>query len=361
MKEVHNFSAGPAMLPKEVLIEAKNNFCNWKNNGFSIIEISHRSHFFLEIIEEAENNVRELLNIPNNYKVLFCPGGARGQFSAIPMNLLNKNDEADYIDSGYWSNLAAIESAKYCCSNIIDVKQIHNKKKSILPMKYWDLSEKSVYVHYCPNETISGIAIHEEPNFFDKKIICDFSSFIFSKVIDIKKYSLIYASSQKNIGPAGITIIIILDELIKKAQKITPSILNYKILLKSRSMFNTPATFSWYLSGLVFKWIKKMGGVQKMELLNQKKAKYLYSVIDSSYIYINDVHPKNRSITNVVFKLRELDLEKKFLIESEKQGFLFLKNHFIEGGIRASIYNSMDIRSVKSLSEFMILFEKKYG
>ncbi|CAL4042921.1 Phosphoserine aminotransferase [Buchnera aphidicola (Tetraneura ulmi)] len=360
MKKIHNFSAGPAMLPKEVLMEAKNNFCNWEKNGFSIMEISHRSHFFLKVVEEIEINIRELLNIPNNYQVLFCPGGARGQFSAIPMNLLNKNDKADYIDSGYWSHLAAIESSKYCYSNIIDVKK-KEEKRSILSMKNWGISDNSVYIHYCPNETISGIAIYEQPNFYGKTIICDFSSFIFSKVIDIKKYSLIYASSQKNIGPAGMTIVIIIDDLIKKAQKITPSILNYKILLKNRSMFNTPVTFSWYLSGLVFKWIKKRGGVKNIELLNQKKAKYLYSVIDSSNIYINDIHPKNRSITNVVFKLQGINLEKKFLIESEKEGFLFLKNHYIEGGIRASIYNSMSVKSVKSLAEFMVFFEKRYG
>ncbi|CAL4322486.1 Phosphoserine aminotransferase [Buchnera aphidicola (Eriosoma lanigerum)] len=361
MNKIYNFSAGPAMLPKEVMIEAQNNFRFWNKFSYSMLEISHRNSNFIEMVEMTEHNLRKLLNIPNHYKVLFSQGGARGQFSVIPMNLVNKNDCTDYICSGYWSTAAAEEAKKYCLVKKINVINVHNRINLILPMNQWKINKNTSYIHYCPNETISGIAIHEEPKFTNKMVICDFSSCILSKSININNYSLIYASAQKNIGPSGITLIIIREDLIKQSNQLTPSILDYQTLLTYNSMFNTPPTFSWYLCGLVFKWLIKQGGIEKIEKINQKKAFLLYSIIDNSEFYINYVHPSNRSIMNVVFWLTDSSLESLFLKESNNFGLLFLKNHKILGGIRASIYNSMPIEGIEQLVKFMIYFEKRYG
>ncbi|CAL4322400.1 Phosphoserine aminotransferase [Buchnera aphidicola (Eriosoma grossulariae)] len=361
MNKIYNFSAGPSMLPKEVMIEAQNNFLNWNNYSYSMMEISHRSQNFLNMVEQTEENLRILLNVPKNYKILFSQGGARGQFSVIPMNLLNKNDIADYICSGYWSSSASKEAEKYCIVNKINVVKKIDNKKIVIPMKEWKTNPNSNYIHYCQNETISGIFIPEEPKFINKHIICDLSSCILSQSIKIENYSLIYASAQKNIGPSGITLIIIKEDLIKQSKQNTPSILDYKILLTHDSMFNTPPTFSWYLCGLVFKWLKKNGGIKEIEKINKKKAYLLYSLIDNSDFYINDIHCDNRSIMNIVFRLIDPSLELLFLTESTNFGLLFLKNHKILGGIRASIYNSMPIDGIYALIKFMIYFEKRYG
>ncbi|WP_343183358.1 3-phosphoserine/phosphohydroxythreonine transaminase [Buchnera aphidicola] len=360
MNKIYNFSSGPSMLPIEVMIQAKKEFYNWNNIGSSVLEISHRSKEFLKLIKNSKKNLRNLLNIPKNYEILFCHGGARGQFSSIPMNLTKKKDIVDYIYSGHWSYQAAKESKKYCNTNIINVSYVKNKKKFILPMKKWKINNQSKYIHYCPNETIEGISIDEEPNFKNKNIIGDFSSTLLSRKINIKKYSLIYASAQKNIGTSGITIIIIKKKLIKSKNKYIPSILNYKIMLENNSIYNTPTNFSWYLSNLVFIWLKKIGGLKEIEKRNIEKSKLLYKKIDNSDFYINNITKKNRSCMNVIFQLKNSKLNNLFLKESNLNNLYALNNHKLFGGMRASIYNAMPIDGVKSLVKFMSYFEKKY-
>ncbi|CAL4321234.1 3-phosphoserine/phosphohydroxythreonine transaminase [Buchnera aphidicola] len=358
---IYNFSAGPAMLPKEVLVNVKKDFLNWDNIGTSVIEISHRSQEFSKIIKNTENDLRELLSVPKNYIILFCSGGARGQFSAIPMNFQNSFNITDYVDSGYWSNSAMLEAKKYCTVNHIPVKNNYNGIIKVLPMEKWKLSNESSYVHYCPNETIEGIAIHEEPFFEKKTIIGDFSSSLLSRKININRYSFIYASAQKNLGPSGITVIIMKKNMLQSSQPFTPSILNYKTIFMHQSMFNTPVTFSWYVMSLVLKWMKKKGGVDYFEKNNQKKSKLLYQKIDNSEFYINRIHKKNRSWMNVIFNLYDEKLNEKFLTEAHKYGLKFLKGHKIIGGFRASIYNAMPMSGVKKLIKFMSNFEKKFG
>lgn len=360
MKKIFNFSAGPAMLPKEVLLQAKKELCNWKGIGTSVMEISHRSKIFIELTEQIETDIRELLKIPDNYKVLFCHGGGRGQFAAVPLNILKKNNTADYIDSGYWSNSAIKEAKKYCIPTIIDVKVKLDNIIKITSMKNWNINKHAKYIHYCPNETIDGIAIYEEP-IFEKPVIADFSSTILSQPIDIKKYDLIYASAQKNIGPSGITIVIINQNLLYNIREELPSFLNYKIISDNNSMFNTPPTFSWYLSGLVFKWLKNIGGLEKINKINKTKANLLYDYIDKSNFYYNNVFSKNRSIMNVTFKLFNEKLNNLFIENSLKSGLYSLKGHKVIGGMRASIYNAMPIAGVKKLINFMKFFEKRYG
>ncbi|XBC44144.1 MAG: 3-phosphoserine/phosphohydroxythreonine transaminase [Buchnera aphidicola (Schlechtendalia peitan)] len=358
--KIYNFSAGPAILPQEVLKKVQIELCNWNNSGKSIIEFSHRSKEFTLILEELEYNLRDLLNIPSYYKVILCHGGARGQFSAVPMNLLGNNSHPDYINSGYWSYNAAIESKKYCIPRIINVKKIFDNIISILPIDDWNINSKSAYLHYCPNETIEGISIHEEPNFGNITVVGDFSSTLLSRVIDIKKYGIIYASSQKNIGPPGTTIIIIHQDLLGKSKNTCPSILDYKILSKNNSMFNTPATFSIYVSHLVLKWIRKLGGLKAIERYNKEKSDLLYKMIDSTSFYVNNIDDRNRSHMNVTFTILNNNLYNVFFKEAHNFGLHCLNGHSVVGGIRASIYNAMPIKGVVALIKFMKIFEKKY-
>ncbi|MER5079073.1 3-phosphoserine/phosphohydroxythreonine transaminase [Providencia stuartii] len=362
MSQVYNFSAGPAMLPVEVMRRAEQEFCNWKGLGVSVMEVSHRGKDFIAIAEEAEQNLRDLLNIPQNYKVLFCHGGARGHFAALPLNLLGDKTTADYIVGGYWAESAAEEAQKYCTPNIIQVKQEKDGVVGVKPMSEWQLSSDAAYVHYCPNETIDGLAIHEEPNFpKDKVIIADYSSSILSKPIDISRYGVIYAGAQKNIGPAGLTIVIIREDLLGKASKQTPSIFDYTTLAKYDSMFNTPPTFAWYLSGMVFKWLKEQGGLQEMAKRNYEKSQLLYNAIDDSEFYINRVAVENRSWMNVPFQMQNPALDDKFLEEAKAQGLLSLKGHRVSGGMRASIYNAMPLAGVQALVDFMADFERRHA
>ncbi|XBC42076.1 MAG: 3-phosphoserine/phosphohydroxythreonine transaminase [Buchnera aphidicola (Meitanaphis elongallis)] len=359
---IYNFSAGPAMLPKEILKTAQLGLCNWQNSGKSILEISHRSKEFTSVIESLEYNLRDLLNVPKYYKVLFCHGGARGQFSAIPMNLLKNNGRnPDYINSGYWSYSAALESRKYCVPNIINVRKILNGNHCVCSIKNWEINTNNTYLHYCPNETIEGIAIYEEPYFKDDIIVVgDFSSTLFSRIIDITRYGIIYASAQKNVGPPGVTIVIVHEDLLKEPKIVCPSILNYNILSKSNSMFNTPATFSLYISGLVLEWMKKLGGLKTIQKSNEKKANLLYNMIDSTDFYINNVMNHNRSFMNVTFTIANSNLHSLFLKESYDFGLHCLNGHNVIGGLRASIYNAMPIEGVMKLIKFMKIFEKKY-
>lgn len=362
MHQTYNFSAGPAILPKEVLKKIKKDLYSWKNLGISVMEISHRHTIFIQYVDKVKKSIKELLRIPENYSILFCHGGARGQFSAIPMNLTHPFTNPDYITSGYWSTCAAEEAKKYCSPNIINILQSNtSNKKYIMDVNTWKISPNSTYIHYCPNETISGIEIFEEPNFNNKIIIGDFSSTLFSRRINVKKYGMIYACSQKNIGPAGITIVIIRKDLLNGKNNFVPSILNFSIIEKFDSMFNTPSTFSLYVAGLVLQWIKKIGGLKEMERVNKEKATLLYEYISSTEFYENNVLPQNQSFMNVVFHIKNKKLEKKFVLYAEKFKLFGLKGHIINGGLRASIYNAMPVKGIKNLIEFMKFFEKKFG
>ncbi|MCL2899960.1 3-phosphoserine/phosphohydroxythreonine transaminase [Brenneria tiliae] len=361
MTQVFNFSAGPAMLPVEVLRRAEQELCNWHGLGTSVMEISHRSKEFMQVAAESEQDLRDLLKIPSNYKVLFCHGGARAQFAAVPLNLLGEKTQADYIDGGYWAHSAVKEAEKYCAPNVVDVKTRVDGLRSVKPMSEWALSDESAFVHYCPNETIDGLAIEETPDFGDKIVVADFSSSILSRPIDVSRYGVIYAGAQKNIGPAGLTLVIVRDDLLGKARRELPSILDYQVLADNDSMFNTPPTFAWYLSGMVFKWLKEQGGLLEMEKRNQDKADWLYGAIDNSDFYSNDVAAANRSRMNVPFLLANAELDKVFLEEAQAAGLHALKGHRAVGGMRASIYNAMPLAGVKALTEFMADFERRRG
>lgn len=356
MSKVYNFSAGPAGLPKAVMEKAQQEFVEWNGLGTSVMEISHRSKEFIKVAEEAEQDLRDLLNIPDNYKVLFCQGGARAQFAAVPLNLLGSSKKATYIDAGYWAESAVKEASKYCEVDAFVAKTERDGKTAVLPASGWDIASDAAYVHFCPNETIDGIEISELPQ-TDKPIVADMSSNILSREIDVSKYGVIYAGAQKNIGPAGLCIAIVRDDLLELASELVPSFINYKVLAEKDSMFNTPPTFAWYLSGLVFKWLKEQGGVAEMEKTNKEKASLLYNQIDGSDFYINNVHEANRSRMNVPFQLAKPELDGLFLEQAEQRGLVALKGHRAVGGMRASIYNAVPLEGVQALVKFMQEFE----
>ncbi|MGF1791190.1 3-phosphoserine/phosphohydroxythreonine transaminase [Photobacterium profundum] len=358
MEKVYNFCAGPAMIPAEVLKKVQEELINWNGLGTSVMEISHRSKEFLAVAEQSEKDLRELLAIPSNYHVLFCHGGARGQFAAVPMNLLGDANTADYMDGGYWAHSAITEAKKYCSPNAVDITCEREGKKAILPASEWSLSDDAAFVHFCPNETIDGIEIRDLPE-TDKPIVADLSSTILSRPIDVSKYGVIYAGAQKNIGPAGLTIVIVRDDLLGKAKQEIPSIFDYTVLVDKESMFNTPPTFAWYLAGEVFKWLKELGGLEAMKQRNDAKAELLYNFIDSSDFYKNDVHVDNRSFMNAPFQLKNPELDAKFLEQADAAGLKALKGHRVVGGMRASIYNAMPIEGVQALVDFMREFEQE--
>ncbi|NDJ58273.1 3-phosphoserine/phosphohydroxythreonine transaminase [Enterobacteriaceae bacterium 4M9] len=362
MAQVYNFSSGPAMLPADVLKLAQQELRDWHGLGTSVMEISHRGKEFIQVAEEAERDLRDLMHIPANYRVLFCHGGGRGQFSALPLNLLGDKTTADYVDGGYWAASAVKEAKKYLTPNVIDAKITVDGKRALKPMRDWQLSDNAAFLHYCPNETIDGIAIDETPEFGKDVIVtADFSSTILSSPIDVSRFGVIYAGAQKNIGPAGLTLVIVRDDLLGKASKACPSILDYTVLNDNDSMFNTPPTFAWYLAGLVFKWLKQNGGVAAMDKVNQQKADLLYGTIDRSDFYRNDVASANRSRMNVPFQLADSNLDKVFLEESFAAGLHALKGHRVVGGMRASIYNAMPLEGVQALTDFMVDFERRHG
>jgi phosphoserine aminotransferase len=336
--------------------KAQAEFINWNGLGTSVMEISHRSKEFIKVAEEAEQDLRDLLNIPDNYKVLFCQGGARAQFAAVPLNLLGSAKKATYIDAGYWAESAIKEAKKYCEVDVYDAKVEKDGKSAVADASEWKVDPESAYVHFCPNETIDGIEISDLP-VTDKPIVADMSSNILSRQIDVSKYGVIYAGAQKNIGPAGICIAIVRDDLLDLASDLLPSFISYKVLAEKDSMFNTPPTFAWYLSGLVFKWLKEQGGVPAMEQINREKAEILYGYIDSSSFYKNDIYPANRSRMNVPFQLAKPELDALFLEQAEARGLVALKGHRAVGGMRASIYNAMTVEGVQALVDFMKEFE----
>jgi len=359
MSEVFNFCAGPAMLPKPVMAKAQEEFIHWNNTGSSVMELSHRSDVYMAMAAKAEADLRDLMAIPNNYKVLFCHGGGRGQFSAVPLNLLPPGKSADYIVNGSWSKAAAIEAKNFGEINVINIREEHSDGEiSLVPSEQWPLNSDAAYVHYCPNETVDGIEINDVPNTNGIPLVADMSSTILSHEIDVTKFGVIYAGAQKNIGPSGLTIVIVREDLLGNAQKATPCIMNYETSANNDSMYNTPPTYAWYLAGLVFQWLKALGGVKAVAKINQAKAELLYQVIDSSDFYLNTVEHQYRSKMNIPFWLKDESLNDKFLAEAEQKGLMALQGHRIVGGMRASIYNAMPIEGVQALVDFMREFEK---
>ena len=360
MSEVFNFCAGPAMLPKVVMSKAQEEFINWNNTGSSVMELSHRSTIYMTMAAQAEADLRELMAIPDNYKVLFCHGGGRGQFSAVPLNLLPQGKSADYIVNGSWSKAAAVEAKKFGDINVINIRQEYdNKETSITPVNEWSLNSDASYVHYCPNETVDGIEINDIPETHGVPLVADMSSTILSHEIDVTKFGLIYAGAQKNIGPSGLTIVIVREDLLGNAQQATPCIMNYQTSADNDSMYNTPPTYAWYLAGLVFNWLKDLGGVKAIAKVNQAKAQLLYQAIDSLDFYKNNIEVEYRSTMNIPFWLADESFNEKFLTQAELQGLMALKGHRIVGGMRASIYNAMPIEGVQALVDFMTRFAKE--
>ena len=356
-----NFSAGPAMMPYEVMQQVHDEFFDWHHLGVSVAEISHRSRYFIELAEQSRNDLRALLHIPDHYHILFLPGGARTQFAAIPMNLMDEYQTVAYLQTGYWGYVAKTEAARY-----ITVKTIANSENvnyvTIPAQNTWDDFSDCAYLHYVDNETIHGVEFDFIPDSKTVALICDMSSNLLSRPFDVSKYALIYASSQKNVAIAGITIVIIRDDLLKrKSHPALPSMMHYALQVKHDSMWNTPPTFEWYFAGCVFQWLKKQGGLESMAQHNAKKAKYLYDYLDSQSFYKNNVNKKYRSRLNVIFHLPTAELDEKFVRKAFENQLFGLKGHKILGGIRASIYNAMPLAGVHALVDFMKTFVKRYG
>lgn len=358
MKRVYNFSAGPAMLPEPVLQQAAEEMLDWQNTGMNVMEMSHRSHEFINIAAEAEADLRELMHIPLNYRVLFLQGGASGQFSAIPMNLAQKSDSADYVLTGSWSQKAAKEAGKYLRVNIAAAADPY---QSVPEFTDWQLTKNAKYVHITPNETIHGVKYSEYPDTGQVPLVADFSSMILSEPMDVSQFAVIYAGAQKNIGPAGITVIIVRDDLLDDQRPDTPMVWDWAGKAEADSMLNTPPTYSWYLAGLVFKWLKNQGGVEGIYEQNKAKAKKLYSFIDKSNFYANPVEPQYRSMMNIPFTFAKPELEKQFIKDAGRAGLKNLEGHRSVGGMRASLYNAMPMSGVEALIKFMEKFESNYA
>jgi phosphoserine aminotransferase len=356
----YNFCAGPAALPTPVLERAQQELTNWHGRGLSIMEMSHRSSDYVAVAHKAEADLRQLMNIPENYKVLFLQGGASLQFSAIPLNLLGKNARADYVHTGIWSEKALKEAQRYGDINVIEAGRTVNGKLAIAPQNEWQLSNDAAYLHYVDNETIGGLQFDFIPE-TNVPLVADFSSSILSAPLDVSKFGMIYAGAQKNIGPAGLTIVIVREDLLDQTRSDIPSILKYSDQAKNDSMVNTPATFAWYLSGLVFEWLVAQGGVEAIHQVNLQKSQLLYGYIDQSNFYANPIAPQNRSIMNVPFTLKDSNLEKMFLKEADSAGLLNLAGHRSVGGMRASIYNAIPLEGVQALVAFMQEFARKHG
>ncbi|MBS6723907.1 MAG: 3-phosphoserine/phosphohydroxythreonine transaminase [Clostridiales bacterium] len=358
MARVYNFSAGPAVLPEEVLQEAAAEMMDYKGSGMSVMEMSHRSKVFDTIIKEAEQDLRDLLNIPDNYKVLFLQGGASQQFSAIPMNLM-KNGVADYIVTGQWAKKAYQEACRY--GKAVKIASSEDKTFSYIPdCSDLPIDEDADYVYICENNTIYGTKFKTLPNTKGKDLVADVSSCFLSEPMDVTKYGVIYGGVQKNIGPAGVVIAIIREDLIRDdVMEGTPTMLKYKTQADADSLYNTPPCYGIYICGKVFKWLKKQGGLAAMKELNEKKAKILYDFLDQSKLFKGTVVKEDRSLMNVPFVTGDKDMDAKFIAEATAAGFVNLKGHRTVGGMRASIYNAMPIEGVQKLVEFMEKFEKE--
>ena len=359
-KRAYNFCAGPAALPEAVLLRAQAELLDWQGRGLSVMEMSHRSDEYVAIAEKAEQDLRDLLSVPNNYKVLFLQGGASQQFAEIPLNLLPEDGVADYIDTGIWSRKAIDEAQRFGNVNVAASAKAYDYF-AIPGQNEWQLSKDAAYLHYASNETIGGIEFDWIPQVGEVPLVVDMSSDILSRSLDVSKFGLIYAGAQKNIGPSGLVVVIVREDLLGRARSICPTMLNYKIAADNGSMYNTPATFSWYLSGLVFEWLKEQGGVEAMERINRAKKDLLYKTIDDSAFYSNPIAPNARSWMNVPFRLADEKLDKSFLAGADARGLLNLKGHRSVGGMRASIYNAVGMDAVEALVAYMAEFEKEHG
>lgn len=363
MSRAYNFCAGPAALPLAVLEQARDEMTNWRGKGLSVMEMSHRGADYQSIAIEAEQDLRDLLNVPANYKILFMQGGASSQFSTIPMNFFRGKAEdylADYIVTGQWSKKAVKEAQRYGAVNVAATTEANNftAAPSQAELK---LNRAANYLHYTPNETIGGVAFDYIPDTGEVPLVADFSSSILSEPLDVSKFGMIYAGAQKNIGPAGLCVVIVREDLLGQTIPGTPTMMDYKVQADNASMYNTPPTYSWYLAGLVFKWLKQQGGLKAMAEINQRKAKKLYSYIDNSGFYANPVAINNRSLMNIPFTLADSNLDQAFLAESEAAGLLNLAGHRSVGGMRASIYNAVPEEAVDALISFMHNFAQKNG
>jgi len=352
MARVFNFSAGPAALPEDVLRQAADEMLDWQGSGQSVMEMSHRGKEFMAIAAAAEADLRELMGIPANYKVLFLQGGASLQFEMIPINLLAGRAGADYVHTGEWAK-KAIKAAKTFC-NVNVAASAEDKGFTYAPeQSTWKLNKDAAYVHYTANETIGGVEFNWIPDTGDVPLVCDMSSNILSRVIDVSKYGLIYAGAQKNIGPAGLTIVVMRDDLVGKAQPTPPAMLDYKTHVDADSMYNTPPTYAIYIAGLVFQWLKKNGGIAAMERRNVEKSNLLYNYLETTEFYRNPVNKADRSRMNVPFTLKDAALDEEFLKGAKARGMTQLKGHRSVGGMRASIYNAMPLAGVEALVEYM--------
>ena len=357
----YNFCAGPAALPQAVLEQAQAEMIDYQGQGLSVMEMSHRSNDYVAIAEQAEQDLRDLLNVPSNYKVLFLQGGASQQFAMIPMNLLRGKTSADYVNTGMWSDKAIKEAKKFCQVNVVASDEANNFR-SVPAFESWQRNADAAYLHYTPNETIHGVQFDFIPDVGDVPLVADYSSIILAEPLDVSKFGLIYAGAQKNIGPAGLVVVIVREDLLGQTIKGTPTMLDYKIHADNGSMYNTPSTYAWYLSGLVFKWLKTQDGLEKMAEINRRKATKLYAAIDGSGgFYANPVAIANRSMMNVPFTLADSSLDKAFLKEAEANQLLNLAGHRSVGGMRASIYNAVPEEGIDTLVSFMQDFAKRHG
>jgi phosphoserine aminotransferase len=355
-----NFCAGPAALPEAVLQRAQAELLDWHGKGLSVMEMSHRSDDYVAIAAKAERDLRDLLSVPANYKVLFLQGGASQQFAEVPLNLLPEGASADYIDTGIWSRKAAEEARRYGRVNLAASARAYDYF-AIPAQSEWRLSADAAYLHYASNETIGGLEFSWIPEAGDVPLVVDMSSDILSRPLDVSKFGLIYAGAQKNIGPSGLVVVIVREDLLGRARSACPTMLDYRIAADNGSMYNTPATFSWYLSGLVFEWLKEQGGVAAMEQRNRAKKERLYAFIDASGLYSNPIASAARSWMNVPFRLADERLDKDFLAGAEARGLLNLKGHRSVGGMRASLYNALGLDAVEALVGYMAEFEKERG
>ncbi|MGB5305614.1 MAG: 3-phosphoserine/phosphohydroxythreonine transaminase [Gammaproteobacteria bacterium] len=360
MSDIFNFSAGPAMLPRAVMQQARDEFVDWQGRGMSVMEMSHRSKDYLAIAEQAETDLRELLKIPGNYRVLFLQGGATSQFAMVPLNLLQGRSKADYINTGAWSKKAIAEAGRYCSVNVA-ASSADSKFTTIPAVETWQLDGDAAYLHYTPNETIGGVEFHWIPDSGDVPLVADMSSTILSRPIDVSRYGVIYAGAQKNIGPAGLTVVIVRDDLVGHASAATPSMFDYRMHADNGSMFNTPPTYAWYLAGLVFRWLLAQGGLAAMAEINYRKSQRLYAAIDKSGFYHSPVDQQCRSWMNIPFTLSDAALDGEFLSRAQAAGLLNLKGHRSVGGMRASIYNAMPETGIAALIDFMNEFEREFG
>lgn len=360
MARIHNFSAGPAILPEEVLAEAAAEMLDWHGSGMSVMEMSHRGRHFIDIYEQAEADFRELMAVPSGYKVLFLQGGATLQFGMIPMNLLRGGKVAGYVNTGEWSQKAIKEAGRFCEARI--VASSGDKSFTYAPgQEEWKIPPDAAYIHYTSNETIGGVEFQWVPNTGSVTLVCDMSSHILSRPIDISKYGLIYAGAQKNIGPAGLTIVVVREDLLGSAMAATPSMLDYKVHADAGSMSNTPPTYAIYVAGLVFQWIKRQGGVSEMERRAVERSQLLYEYLDASRMYRSMVRKQDRSRMNVPFRLSDDALDAEFLKGAQARGLLELKGHRSVGGMRASMYNAMPVAGTRALIDYMREFESARG